>query len=1471
MRRRKSLILQLAISLFGVMVTAVSTFAWFTVSINNNTAINPGTVQSGSSSVDITGVTGYKYVYDELGNNNVDYSNGHIAAFGDTAYDSNIHQGEVTSLDAPTEGIGYYIVGNEKFCELNGFETQNAWKYSASIRLDDDSSITTNRARLINVNLYSTSYTAEEITAAGGINNLDHVEFKVRHHYIDSTGTHDVWMDTKIATNDDSVATLSLADGTTTGNFKMTNNTSANFTIYLNNSWEIALIRNGNAPAVNSRIHAKGRVHLDTAINGNSSLIYFDLNSFKNYGNPHWYVYWSDTNSFNELSMSNYKGSVSIGTHTGNVVFLVCWNTSDKWNGCWQTPDTSINSLKGKWMVSTSEGKPCAYKICEHTDPGYYILGENGSCQGTPLSWSPSGAVKVDDTPTMGLDGNYNKAEKYDVHFIPTDDNLQFKIVQYNEYGEVINNTYYNYGGTDGTDASTYVGQGTNDSGYRVRVKKECTADIYLNSSGQIYVMLAVTVTLKYKTTYNTYNGSTTTSNLSSSWTNYGSVLKINYNSSYAAPDSTYISANLPSGCSSWCGTWYTNEACTTPYSTANQTTALTLYTKFAQTAYTITLQVGYTNEGGTVITTSGSSDATHSASKDSTVTVSALNTWSATLRSEATSGYTFAGYYWTNNSTSTQINSTIPANTFTSAKTIYLIYSPTAHTVTYNYVYFDGSTNVTASVTNNSNNPSSGTCYETSHYTPTNPAYDVKYLKTGSGLGFSLYIFRFQGWYTNATCTTPYANNAAAFTANTNLYAMMESISMSSLYLNTENVDWSSPYISFFIPSDGQSGGADDYSDNLGLTSLQYCKEFSSNNYIYKISFPTEYSFNICANSSYGQAYEQTGNISMTATDADGHSKATENDWVYLRHPNNSGNKEFTWQTFYGRPTNGTSSESNGYYLVGVLKNASTTWTFENAWKMTALTSSDRTNYGLSDTYDYAIGLENGFNITEIQEFQIWEYDYQSGRGRMYDYGEVATSDTETNGIVTYNGNNIKINDNVTGTKFAIFLNKDGTENGHNSIYVQDREKSATLYFSNQLEQYSTSEFKLGHGDFDNNDTDNIGRTAVYEKGIYITADDIANNGGGIDFIVRCKNRGSYKWYCYNGKNGRGAARSGVSGDPTFIVSGSNAGTLYGDEKSRSASGYTMYRINRKGYYCFYVLEEGTIAVTEIPAEYGEGFYIMPQLSNTTAGVTDTQGWRDGAKMKVLYNASNVALFTCYKVQDDGTSSEEVKAQQRSVFIRGFLGGVDVGLVSIAGPGVYNASTDDSSKEATALATLNNDTKIITFNTNGSYNIYIYRVGSSYGISVTEYTENQFFSMNTIRRTSAQLATADYVKRSNTSFIFKVDFTLKNTAGITSKACVDKIISGTGIGSSLLYTCIVDPDLLGLNCYNYMRDNCYGSLSNSNSQVVNTSLTGSVEGTHHTLYIMVDYNPTMVPTLPFTGNTLNNNFFFVLKMTQEV
>lgn len=1462
------------VSVFAVVVAGISTLARFqqttTLSNASNKTKETPPVQSGSTDLTINSVKGYKYTYDENGEGETDYNSGHITTYGDVQGSStnvNENQGKTTSFDVPTEGIGYYIVGNEKWCETQNFDTGATRKYSASIRMEDDNSDNTlNYAYITDLNLYEGS------------------EIKIRHHYIANSGsdigkTKDEWITSSIENSNYEHAQVKG------GNIVI--NTTGVYNLYLKKD-TLAVFFNKQNVQQNGKIKPTKKNSL-TKRNAAGDNTFVDLSlisgnyTFLNPGvwdtdNARFAAYFFGDNGNKWVKMErvtnqNYYYALNDDLYPSVNFVRMDKDKTDlsrdsKWN---QTSNVSFD-LDGENYLGNcyditgwgnnggdSPGNWGSEKMLSY-DPrtsfdnskdGYYIVGEGIGIGDTS---SRSKGVKL-NTSNL-IDSEHNLAELQNVHFNSAS---TFKVCTVKN-GKILTpySGYHSNIIQPTSELSTFIIDGLSQ-GDNITTKIEFTADLYFNKQNEIYLYVPRTITLNYKIV--AYDGT-----IGANWIPLDPI-EVSYNSSYTAP----TSLNIPGY--TWNEKkWYENEDFTGEFTTGNIENNKTLYTKLDENSFDITLQLVYTTEeaGGTGLSQytrrSNGSNTTFKTSESSTITIANLDTNSSTLKLGADAKYTFSGYYenLTSNTISGQISSSKLGGQI-SGRTIYVVFQPKGpHTLYRRKSYFVYQNNTYSSFTTLDSSLAAAT-YTNVSIDTSSSIYDTQTLGVPSSLNneykvlsnfnsssnlSGMYKFVFDGWFigTSSGCDFSNAYTTPAYqTADVYLYARMKYVPADhmTLFVDAKTPSWSrvSSHLWYNIGSGDQS-----------LGDIELTKVFSSGT-IFKMHIPTDDTnayFNFC-NTTVGTSPTGTDKTCDLGSACKGANTSSPYSFNQDRGSLNMvtiwdtqqlyyGSRRWNWSVFYKEATGG-----DGFYIVGALSKDSTYhWTFDSAIKLESYTDPNMPN---------ARYRSKELTSKEIEgKFKIWEYTSAAGKGIEYNYTQL-NSDSETMGIVDAtasqnDGNNIVISNDISGNKFYIYLiQPDGTSGKEDyKVRIVDKEKNGTLFTYQQLENYGTKSFTLGYGDFDIS-SNRGSRIAIYEKGLHITQNDITNSGiGGIEFAMRCKYQGSYHRYYYDdgkGTNGLDKSYPEVSGGSTARSYGDGDTLIYGRYKD-----CVSFKITQPGYYNFYVLENGTISIATIPGEYGDGFYICDAGPTTSEDSTaNTESW-DGVKMKTIEgNADNVAVYTCYVAKDTDPVST------KNIYIKSYSSGVDGGVIKQHG---------SMSANNVALANMNTTTGIISFVHPGVYNIFVYRSGNEYSVSIALYSKESFYKMNPI---SNNASSATKVKNSFTSIVIEVDFTVTYDSSLDMSALVEMVKDTSvsdGLSNYVVFDYVVDPNLNGSTCYDYMRsyhyDNPAGKIDYANQALNKLS-------SSHKLYIIIDYDPHKVAGIKH--EIIPNDFFFVVSARQ--
>lgn len=209
------------LSFLALAVTSISTAAWFAVTTSG--AQPTHNVTSGSSDITIGSVSSYKFHAADLDASTKSTTEGVISRYAENASEKtyNPHQDEhhEITFDTPSEGVGYYLIGNTAFSKSG----KDAYTYDAGYKM---SSASAGNATIYNVYLESG------------------MRFNIKRHYYDTldnevvaknvivqcslSSTGDATKtgnstDDVIYTGDSATYTVTLANGTITLSGKVAN------------------------------------------------------------------------------------------------------------------------------------------------------------------------------------------------------------------------------------------------------------------------------------------------------------------------------------------------------------------------------------------------------------------------------------------------------------------------------------------------------------------------------------------------------------------------------------------------------------------------------------------------------------------------------------------------------------------------------------------------------------------------------------------------------------------------------------------------------------------------------------------------------------------------------------------------------------------------------------------------------------------------------------------------------------------------------------------------------------------------------------------------------------------------------------------------------------------------------------------------------------------------------------------------
>lgn len=205
--------LSLALSVFGVSVTATTTFAWFQINTTSSTVSDNHTVKTGSPNltIDNSNVTGYKVNHVIGADGFLDRTSSSVVSKKGQTYNTTNNNNEVADVvfDVPEDGLGYYLVkknpsGSYKYTYDHVKYNRRFEEYSSmNLRAVIDASFctftTTDKLRIRHYSYDSTNYKTVNQQVLGlsiDSNSTSYCSFDPDNNEISITraGTYRVWL-----------------------------------------------------------------------------------------------------------------------------------------------------------------------------------------------------------------------------------------------------------------------------------------------------------------------------------------------------------------------------------------------------------------------------------------------------------------------------------------------------------------------------------------------------------------------------------------------------------------------------------------------------------------------------------------------------------------------------------------------------------------------------------------------------------------------------------------------------------------------------------------------------------------------------------------------------------------------------------------------------------------------------------------------------------------------------------------------------------------------------------------------------------------------------------------------------------------------------------------------------------------------------------------------------------------------------
>lgn len=1480
------LLFSLIISVFAVTVAGISTFAWFQAATAPE--FNNSQVQSGSNDLDITGVTGYKYVYDDTGSG-IDYNSGHVASYGAGGSHSieNISQDAPgDSRDVPLEGVGFYIKGDETFAHDYGNDKE-AWTYASALRMEDK---------------YGANY-----AYIRGLSFVEDEEIKIWHHYFNNEANtvdagvnslnSNIWL-TSTSTSDTTSDYLVQAEY---NNIKFVTPGVYNIWVINDNgnpklSFEYAstLSRNHKLDSKNKKVLkatagasksnltqsgfsdytvesslGNGERKKWVLRNGANNIVLYNNDEGKNWTNPS-VANWSSYSRFLVKRMNTTDGDGSSGSNQREVQNWANYNyiKIDSWDGYYAQTKSRLKVYYVKDGVLDNTVKATYYcwnhdRITESKDSSNNVFNDAPEFTGYNFrGWYTSSTLST--------------SARINDHYIEADANIYAKFVSSVTITKT-NRLFKNdgssptssSGGSDVVDKdSTYGVPGTHDdiSGYNFigwYSDSNCTnslSSFTANTSKTIYAKFEeINVTITKVGKKIKYDGTSGGADVS-----FGteSIVK---GSQYTPGNPSAVNYYSFSG-------WYSDSGLNTSISAITPSVYTTIYAKLTEKSYKVTKKGVYLSDGST-------NSSKTKRENTSTFDIGVDDAYSDTTYTPATpsaiAGYNFIG--WFSSETGNESRSSI--SHVTGTMTIYAQYMPVSHSITVKkYIKLfdeDGTTPLSDAsdyTTLATKYGSSGNYYfqQTSitGYEPTpltkNSISDLtgnqQYFQKTDSTNNSRYIAKRDGkYYTTASCTTEISSwEVTENLSPISIYAKFVKVPNEDLYIqdNTNSTTYpeestslignNSYLYGFMSVKEGETDYV--YSTN-GATSIKLFHKYFR---YYHISIPSfgsnDDDLNITITNgswSSNNNINQTRDIRVNAGATDDASPANTKPqsfpmisiWDKSSASNISNYKinKFSWATYPGNP------DTSGYYIVGneeFTKDADLAWTFNSAMEMTTVNDIDMDDYVIK-------AQAKSINLVENMQFQIWYFDASSGGITRYNATFLNSEDKETKDYVEdySNEHNFKVKSEVSG-KFNIYFVQFKSTNAY-KVMIEDANRVGYMFFTGATGTEGKSTFKMGNGDGTHN-------LVVYEAGIKIRAGDT--------FVIRNRVKGKYTFY----------GNADLYDDEYNFIENDSSKVDdipingIGDSDKMNATAIKPIKFTTSGFYSFYLTADGKVVISSISSDpYGYFIIKNPTGASDVVNLDKTTG--SAVKMRKLTSDSkNIAVYTGFHVTQD---------TKYSVFTQYKTSGNND--IITTGSYVYHDfydgvyakdNTDKAFSETTSSATINN-VNYVTVKA-GYYNIYIYNDGYGKRVSFVDTTLSDFFAMNSI---PADRLTTNAVYASNTTLIVAVTFECKNVNKVAIS--VDNVVTGegTGLHSRLKYGYFLDPTIpSGINPYEYLRENHYGDLKaySLTTSLGDSSANNGTNATEHTLYIMMDYDPSKISDLS-TSSNLVNDFYFVLRTAQ--
>ena len=1408
------------ISMFAVLVAGFSTYAWFqqrTV-IDQYDSNRNQEIDAGGLDLDVKSVTGYKYIYDDTGSG-INYNSGHVASYAANGEPENINQDTVTAnVDAPGEGVGYYIKGDSTWALEYG-NGNSARSFASAVRMED-------------------KY-GENFAFIGNMHFVVDEQIKIRHHYFNSSSNA---TNTAVTDYGNTIFIKSTSTNVASSTYYVKDNSYENIIFKTSGYYNIWVTNNNGNPKVymdylGAAAPSRGIVN-KTAINRTVSIsdynkkirVYFNDSgwsisniAFSNDGSN-----FSETTSFNSTSSYTPKTTNPFASNNTSVIDLPLTTSGKVY--------FRFNQDGARYYLPIYNGYSGNYPYQPDVFTNAYIRQSNSNTQYT---FTPGHVYKISIGGHV-CENNY-WGNIYKRCWLNITDYGAFHVFDNNSYGGSTTKTIeektgnFNLPARDSVSHYTLNGWSTSSTGGSVSAVG--TAITAYKTPTYWYARYSETAKATITKTGVKFKGDGSTSTFS-----------IGTDTPYI--DDAYTPSDPSEDYYEFNG-WFTDSHCTEGHeftSGQNQTTDIEIFARFDEISYSITryqvLLDGTPNSSEMNITD-------ESTQITSLTSVTAYSDTSITLTKPADiANYSFLGWGEAYDDSNLETSYTIPH--ISTDLVLYAVYRPTIYTfrivkkgICYDsqgsVVNISGYSEFTAAT-------QTGINWYTTAPLPveqvTNLTGNNVYKQRTDSSSHTRFVYKRDGkFYTHSDFTDAHEYK------NENLFTI-SGTSDKTLYCKFVQMENETIYI-----QDGLGANSLTYPDGTAGLAWQanttlyanvqlvenkniQCDNFGSATGIslahswyryYKFTGPKAGMFLWVSNGQWSTAtsVESSGmgvdsSVKITTNEGD---RGTKN-MVSLWRRNISGDCEindygkyqvkYSWSIFPGEPS------SSGYYIVGdkeFTKSEDNAWTFNSAVEMTIV---NRDHDG-----ETIVAERKSVNLVEGMQLQIWYFDASAGSVTKYNGENLATSSDDGGDTLdvaydnTDDNSNIKINAEVSG-KFNIYIVE---KNSRKYISIEDANKAGYIFFLSPTGDDSKSVYKMGAGD-------NYHNKLVYERGINVSVGD--------KFAIRNRYKGKYSYYGYGQ----------VGANQTSILKTSGSASTVGD--SEHSSSVTTIEFKVAGLYSFYLGNDDKVYVASV-APTGYGYYILenPDKENVSTLTFQTTE----KKMRAVStdgSTKNIAQYTNFHVGAEGGTYS----------FKGNLYHHNYGTETLSTENFYHFY------DVRGLCSeVNSEKGYITLR-EGDYDFYVY-IGDdgNYYVSIEKSNTSSFFNMNSLPLT---LTSQDDIFECNTTFVIDIEFSVPNNTAIN--ITMDNLLtSNTGLSTSCCFAYFLDTEIPSdSNPYRVLRKQ-YTSLAayNQLNNAVGTIQAGDTKPTHHA-YIMIDYaySASLITNLQTKAN-LANNFYFKMRATQ--